>query len=311
MLSGLWKGVEGGATVILAGGGYFYSSRRLVNGTLVHLCVQTRVATRLAARVVMMPQSLGPFRHRWDRALCRWALRDVAPVIVRETVSGGSDLKPQVCPDAAFYGFPQAGGIKTDPVEAPTRALGSKELILTAVVMDWRWASGSNESFSSYVEEMRKLVDMAVKRGWTVVLAGHSSMPEQMQDDIALAWTIRESVSNVRTRVFTSTDPDALRNLYRLSDVVVASRLHASIMALVEGTPALALAYQPKAFGTFREIGLGDMVIGIRDFHAETVMGRVEDFQRQAGDVEERVRVAVARARANICGIYDGDLGGR
>lgn len=49
----------------------------------------------------------------------------------------------------------------------------------------------------------------------------------------------------------------------------IGSRMHSTIFALAGGTPTIALAYQYKTMGTFKEIGLDNYVLNVEDFDQE------------------------------------------
>ena len=292
-LSPTWAFVAQGAAVVLCGGGYFYSSRRRLNMTLVHAAAQTWLSARLATSVVMMPQSVGPFHRRWDRALVRSALRDVRPLVAREEASlasFGSRPDLALCPDIAFLGLEHS----------PSQERVAPAFDLALTVMDWRWAGGSDQEYERYLAALRWLLSNAAASGLRVAVTGHSAMPEHAQDDLAVAEAlVRSCDEQARRTTVVSSDLDvlALRDLYAASRVVVGTRLHSCIMALAVGSPAVALSYQPKTLGTYSMLGLSSWVRQVRSLDGdglwETVRGMLDD--EPASRHEAAVAVGLAR----------------
>jgi colanic acid/amylovoran biosynthesis protein len=60
---------------------------------------------------------------------------------------------------------------------------------------------------------------------------------------------------------------------YAGCDILLASRLHASLLAMAAGVPSLTVGYDPKVQGVLDELGLGDRAVDIE---------RLEDPQRLA-----------------------------
>jgi len=118
------------------------------------------------------------------------------------------------------------------------------------VVMDWTWArrDAGASALCRYREEVAEVIRRLSAQGLQVSLAGHSSLGEHNQDDIRVAEDINSSLTEPVPILEWNDLQDAL-NSYRSAAVVVGTRLHAALLALSQGTPAIALGYQPKARG--------------------------------------------------------------
>ena len=69
--------------------------------------------------------------------------------------------------------------------------------------------------------------------------------------------------------------PDALLDRIGAARGVIATRMHFSILALLTGTPVIAIAYEFKTLELFRSLGMGDFVIPIEDSSAEWLTERI------------------------------------
>lgn len=256
-------------TLVIAGGGYMYSSRRRFNVSLWHSLLSVKFGHAVLGQVVMMPQSIGPINRRSDRFFVSWALRGIE-VVVRETVSlnasrfGVRFPHVQVVEDVAFY-----PGVRLSPIQAPARP------VMRLVAMDWTWSTSvSADRFEHYVAQMALLADLAVEAGFSVVVGGHSSVSEHDQDDLRVAARV-QALSHSEIAVDTNADVAHLYGEYAQSAVVIGTRLHSCIMALSVGTPAIGLSYQEKTVGVLAGIGHGDYVHPVDSFSPRAVIEQV------------------------------------
>ena len=259
----------------IAGGGYMYSSRRRVNFSLWQSLLSVRLGQALIPGSVMLPQSIGPINTRLDAGLVNWALSRTS-VVMRETVSLEQSRSRQllrldaatVAPDVAFYGLRSL-----DLGDGCSTGVGSAKLVRIAV-MDWRWSTSSApEEFEAYLDTVAHVADELVRAGHHVVLGGHSSVAEQDQDDIAWAREVSRRTAGA-VAVDEDTDVQHLWNVYRSADLVIGTRLHACIMALAAGTPAIALGYQQKSAGVMEQCGMGDSVFAVDGLDGEVILER-------------------------------------
>lgn len=80
-------------------------------------------------------------------------------------------------------------------------------------------------------------------------------------------------------------------------DAMVGSRLHASLLALSRGVPALAVPYRQKVTDTFESLGLGDLVVLPEDFNPSTVVPVLKRCLEEP-DLHERITQARTKAEA-------------
>lgn len=277
--------LAGFETLVIAGGGYMYSSRRFLNISLWHSLLTIRVAQAMLPRTVMMPQSIGPVNRKLDAVLIDGALSDTT-VVVRETVSfAKSSALPRVAKralevhDVAFY----LEQVAVDPAKPLIPKL------VRVVVMDWRWSrSVREENFADYIRELARFIDNLQEDGYTVEIGGHSVLPEHAQDDLEIARLVASACKNPPA-IDDNCDVSHLLGRYRSSVLVVGTRLHSCIMAIAQGTPAIALAYQEKAVGVMTSLGLQDYV-----FRADAL---------NAGDLSRAVSRALSDDAPDIEGL--------
>lgn len=310
-LSGMTQVVQADC-VVLAGGGYLYSAKRRLNFTLIHALLQVRLARLMGKRILMMPQSVGPLNNRFDAFLVRVAHKGVRPLVVRDaesvrvaTESLGRTLDVELVPDVVFHGLPA--------YKAPYRqqsVLQSPDVLIIA--MDWTWARSTNkEDLNGYISKLARAAETLASKGISVSLGGNSRIPEQNQDDFDIARQVFECIDLAhRQRVKLldhSTNLESLRLTMTRSKVVIGTRLHSCILALVEGKPTIALAYQPKTIGTYEHLGLLTYCRDVQSFEATELSNATVTILSNLPQEMALVKRAVADASDQIARFYAQD----
>jgi polysaccharide pyruvyl transferase WcaK-like protein len=236
-----------GARPVVAGGGYLYSSKRALNISLLHSLLSVWVCSRLHQNVICMPSSVGPLDRRIDKFLVEYVFKNIS-VTLRETKSIEASVKrpllkkSTLCPDIAFYGH----AVGTD--HSPRKERDALPVV-RIVAMDWSWSkSVSAEAMDSYIFGLARVGDILLERGIDVELGGHSAIPEHGQQDLSICSLIAKRMTRV-PRIDHDCDVEHLARTYARVDVVLATRLHAAIMATSAETPTVVLGYQEKARG--------------------------------------------------------------
>jgi colanic acid/amylovoran biosynthesis protein len=281
---------------VIAGGGYMYSSKRAVNLSLWHSLLTIRLSSALASETIMMPQSIGPVHTKFDARLMQWALRDVS-VVVRERISlAKSTAVPQFrsgvseVPDVAFYRRP--GEVEQG---------SDRRKIVRLVAMDWTWSTSvSAGRFETYVANLAVLCDKLTETGWLVVVGGHSSIPEHDQDDLLVAERVASLCLNP-PEVDHDSSVEHLRDAYASASLTIGTRLHACIMSIAAGTPAIALAYQEKARGVLADAGLAEFVHSVDDFDPDVVVAQATElYGRRLDEVAASLRNRIVSAYEEV-----------
>ena len=306
-----WSGSDGllalfaADVLVLAGGGYLFSGSRKLNASLIHCVAITWIALATRKRVVMMPQSIGPLKGRFDRWIVRKTLARVHPIVAREQTTFAEVtelLHPtdmRLCPDVALYGW-------SAPVAVAPRPTGRRRVGI--VVMDWTWARGAGQrGLDRYCRELATLCTDLTGADVDVVLLGGSTLPELGQDDMVVAREIA-TLANVETgktpALVEVSDPESFRSLLPTLDLVVGTRLHSCLLALAGGVPAIGLGYQPKTRGTYELLGIQELHHDVEEFTAAALGRQVSAILANGSEWNDRVTHAAARARSQIEELY-------
>jgi colanic acid/amylovoran biosynthesis protein len=241
--------------VVACAGGYLEDTSVSFYGMLV----QIWAAVFLGKKVLLAPQSIGPFRKRWNQKLCSAIISKADSICLRESLSlaflsNAAKEKTILSPDLVLadvgYSRPRTSVPKQRPVVGIT--------LVDAVYYIGRDAA------TEYTRKMVCVLDNLEEHGLdveivtqTVGFAGGTS-DEDMIEDVLKARRVKR-----RKMV-----PDISSYLEIISgyDAFCGSRLHSCLFALKRRVPAVCLSYQPKAQGIYADLQLAEFVHPIESF---------------------------------------------
>ncbi|PAP78232.1 polysaccharide pyruvyl transferase family protein [Rubrivirga marina] len=125
--------------------------------------------------------------------------------------------------------------------------------------------------------------------------------PKYRFDDSAVALDIvglldadvREAVEVDRE----ARDPYAIRDAYAEADLVIATRMHAAILALAAGTPVLGIAYEFKTEELLEELGVEGWTEDIETVTPDRLVARVDRVLAELPETRARLFDGVERMR--------------
>lgn len=171
---------------------------------------------------------------------------------------------------------------------APTVDLG---------VMDYWGRDSSHESseatHAAYADRCAGLVRELRSRGWRVRLIGGDDGDLQFARE--LAGTLGDG-----TEVIDARTPQELVSEMSAAHVVIASRYHTLIMALLAGTPVLSIGYARKHGAMLEQLGLAAEHRDIEDFEPAEVAQAVTALAADREALTVRIDAAVEAARARL-----------
>ncbi|WP_298402476.1 polysaccharide pyruvyl transferase family protein [uncultured Chloroflexus sp.] len=286
--------------VIACGGGYLYHWFTFASA-LSLACILMR------RRLVMLPQSIGPFHHPLQVRLAQMIVQGADLVLTRESISlqraldlGAREARCE--PDLAFA-FPAAPTalarawlhwhVSTEPT--PTMYVG-----LTAI--DWQGQNSRFHHQQHYEQVLVDFINRLTDQGAIVVLFAQTCGPSCVEDDRLVNLRLYRQVHD-QQRVFMINEPlhpAMLQALYGCMDYFVATRLHSFILATNAGVPALNIGYLSKSAGILGDMGLSERCLDIEHL---TLAGLWEAFVRlqyEGLPISAKAYVSTARQRQQM-----------
>lgn len=278
--------------VISSGGTYLVDhydfEPRILEFTLVR---------RLGADLVLWTQSMGPFAS--DRALgqIERAAELVDRVYFRDRRSldswrrANGQAKPlSVVPDVVFA------------LDIPQHAVppnGNRPPTAMMSVRAWsRGTSGEALSMKQYEAMMRTGSERLLAAGWGVTaMSTCQGVPSYAYDDSKEALRVFRGTQVAVNRGFHT--PLQLLTELEGADLVVSTRMHLAILAILSGRPVIAVAYEFKTLELFASLGLADFAVAIEDASPEWLASRLDLLMSDPSRaVLDETRLADLRARA-------------
>ncbi|MGL4304558.1 MAG: polysaccharide pyruvyl transferase family protein [Mycobacteriaceae bacterium] len=285
--------------VVAVGGSNLYSDESvsaIVSSTrFFTLATPVYAALQTELPVLLLGHTLGPFpaKRKKTLRLAQKMLGKVNLAVLRDKAS----LKTaeilgiesvEVAPDMAYATVP----LKTKKVSEVLSGF-TVEPHRMAVVAIRKHPSLSNESNLRLVEQVRiALVEMLNCDDIDgVIVIAHTLGPTKIEDDRDISLELFSQLRDITPRsevYYLEEDLSAaeLSWLYGQCACMIAVRLHAAILAMLLGTPILAISYfSHKTVGVMQDVGLGDYVY---DFDSVTASNIIESIAEQRSSEKSR-----------------------
>ena len=159
------------------------------------------------------------------------------------------------------------------------------------------WPNENLAEYQRYLTLWAGLVSDRVARGDRVHL--FVTDPADM-DAVQDVWARLDAVARAGCSVEGANTPDALLELFRRLDVVISSRLHGVLLAIVAGRPVLALSHERKVRAVMSDAGVPAFCADLKTATMSQAGGRLSDLTGQLDACARRVRDYVAVARAAV-----------
>ncbi|HEU0012253.1 MAG TPA: polysaccharide pyruvyl transferase family protein [Longimicrobium sp.] len=299
------------AELVISKGGGFLLDRGTSSPIPIHL-IPIGIAVRLRRPVVIYAQTVGPFDRRLSRWLAGVILRRTALLLVRDqySVDYAVDVlrvpaeKVHLTGDEAF----RLASVleRTPPAPEVARAPGTYRAGITLVAPRYGGFPGEAPD-AAYLRAVAATVDRLCAPRDGAGAAGEVVMIPHLESgsasDRILAGRVREAArASDLVSILPAANPLAtIRAMQRL-DVMVCTRMHSVIFAIVAGVPFVAISYLPKTDSLLAQLGLDGWSVPLRDL-LDDPDGAAERVARMAQALvaegpAARERVARARGRA-------------
>ena len=131
---------------------------------------------------------------------------------------------------------------------------------------------------ASYVENMAQLLNQYRREGYRLVLGSFCTHEgdERGIQKIVKAMGAEES-EDLQVRRYDGTNAEQITEAMAQSSLVIATRFHAAILAIVAGRPVLPVIYSDKTLHVLEDLGFEGPVIDIRSCEDYTAVGAPEE----------------------------------
>jgi len=280
------------------------------------------IALRLGRRLVLLPQTYGPFRSERSRRAARRVVAAAELAYARDPDSfrqlqelmgeGFDPLRQREGVDLAFGLAARAPAALEPGVVRLFHGLGGRPLIglnVSGLIANRPDAASSRFGLvADYRALLRALVSELLDASEASLLltphvhapAGHFESDLDACRDLLGSLPARLSGAAARRIAIVSEPLDAceLKWLIARTDWFCGTRMHATIAALSSGVPAAALAYSPKTSGVFATCGLSGAVVDLRTRSAGEAVERLLESWRRRHETASALAAHLPAVRA-------------
>ena len=259
-----------------------------------------QVSTKLLAKIlcgklVLSPQTIGPFSSKIGRAALASVVRIADAISTRDEAS--KDLISRLCRDEKVSSFSDVAF----SLPFCRQPMLEKNIGINVSGLLYNGGYKKNNDFNlalDYKEFTHRLVYQFLELGCVVHLVSHVSRGLEVEDDYLAASEIKNQFPEVVLSPRFSC-PVEVKSYISQLEFFVGARMHAAIAAFSAGVPVVPIAYSKKFSGVFGEVGY-DYTVDARSVGVDDALERVVSVYE---DKEEAARVltsSAGRVKKNI-----------
>jgi len=290
---------------------------------LLYVCLPQILAIAVGARLILLPQTFGPFRKRISRMPARYIVKHSNLICSRDR-HGKNELEKLVgnlqldgklclCPDAAFILSPSEPAI----IDADLlRAKLTADSIIAGLNVSGLLFNGGysrGDMFKLQVD-YRQLLYSIIERlmaykNVTVVLVPHVFTPHRsIESDVDACLTVYdETAGRYPGRILLikqNYDQSQVKYIIGLCDLFIGSRMHSCIAALSQNIPCVGLAYSRKFQGVFQTVDAENFVVDMRDTAEKQALETIENALQQRNVISKHLKTITSRVRDRVYSLF-------
>ena len=309
---------EGDLFASMSGGDSFsdiYGVQRFLMASLPQLLILL-----MGKRLVLLPQTLGPYKGRAVRAVAKYILnraeivysRDYdGPMKLRDLLGANQSGKVRFAPDVAFVLEPRAPAA-TDVIGLPEHRSENRPLVgvnVSGLLLMGGYSQnnmfGLKAEYSHLVSELMEF--LIEKKNADVLLIPHVFGSEGESDPPACETIYKLFRTKYPGRIGWVNgryDQSEIKHIIGRCDFFVGSRMHACIAALSQNIPAVAIAYSDKFLGVMETVGVGALVADARKMSSEEILGVVNRAFEQRASLRSELQMKMPAVRQAVLGLF-------
>lgn len=291
-----------------------YGLRRFILGS-----VPAIISLLLSKKLVLLPQTYGPYNSSIARFIARFIIRRSTYVLSRDLegaktirkISGRQNFVKDIkfCPDVAFM----LDSIKPNfiDIQPPIRKDLCVPLIgfnINGLMYNEGYTRnnmfGLKYDYKSFVH--RILLQLLKETEAHVLLVPHAFAPHgNVNSDPDACWNVLKTLTDSNKKrahlVNREYDQSEIKGIIGLCDFFIGSRMHSCIAALSQRIPTVGVAYSRKFVGVFDSVGAADMIADARhmnidetiDFVLTSYHNRSKNrigFEKKIVEAEQQIR---------------------
>ncbi len=291
-----WRWLRTADLVLAAGGGQLDAVWGGAWGQPYALARWAWLARRARVPFAFLSVGYGGAKTGMSRRLLRYAVSQAAYCSVRD--SGSLALTRQlgvhsdlpVVPDLAF-------GLGSKPPFQPKRPGHDIGISPMVFMRPGNWPDQDHGEYEKYVTLWTGLVAATVARGDRVHLFVTDPADMNAVRDV---WARLDEATRAGCSVADADTPGSLLELFRRLDIVVSSRLHGVLLAIVAARPVLGLSHERKVRAVMNDAGVEAFCLDLPTASLDQVTTSLGSLLDELDPCARQLRDYAASARAAV-----------
>ncbi len=280
--------------LIIPGTGLLTDAYGLLNWGPYNLFKWSLIAKLCRCKLLFVSVGAGPIYSRFARWLVKSALfladfrsyRDHASAQYLDSI-GFPTMHARVFPDLAFS-LPEA--VFEDPVvktdRRPVIGLG-----LMAYAGRYSVPNPRDETYLSYLENLANVVKWMIGHQYDVNLMIGNFLDLPVQEEFRRL--LGKRLSEVDQRHIIDEHVSCVEQLLSqlaATDMVVATRYHTVLLALLNNKPVIAISFHPKCASLMDAMGLSEYCLDINTLDSDRLIEKIRDLEKNASLLKLLIR---------------------
>ncbi len=301
----------------LAGGDSFSDIYGLAR--FIYVCLPQVLVLLLRKELVLLPQTLGPFKRRLTRWIAAYILRGsqlvysrdrIGVEFARKVVGSGRD-RCRFCYDVGFVVEPHKPLLNDITAAIPTECSGVVGLNVSGL-LDMGGYTGRNMfglavDYQSLIHSL--IAHFIEKENACVMLVPHVlGGPGVQESDLrairAVIGDIGERYGKKLVAADADYDHNEIKYLIGRCDFFVGSRMHACIAALSQGVPAVSIAYSDKFRGVMETVGAEPLVLDPRILDEVAIIQATMEFYRNRTSLARDLQAKLPEVKSTVLRLF-------
>jgi colanic acid/amylovoran biosynthesis protein len=244
--------------------------------------------------VYFFPQSIGPFKSVFSRAIARIMFRNAKLIAVRERSSlknvlelRVSENKAHLIPDMSFWlPINDDGALKTNE-ECSLQKLGKKRKVLALMFTE---SILTKRKSPISLETTTKIIDRLIDElNVDLIFIPHATSFGPFFDSYKFSLLIRAKLEN-KDHAFVIAREYSVEELWSLlgqCDIAISTLTHPVMSSLRQGIPVLALSYSHKTLGIMRVFNMEKYVLSYDDFGKSNFIEAAKDLLDKSVEIRQ------------------------
>ena len=292
---------------------------------LLYVSLPQILALWSGKRLILLPQTLGPFKSRLARAIAKYIMRRAELVCSRDHAgvklvaqmlgSNARDVKVRFCYDVGFAVDPMP------PQQVDVVGLGSSPKPASALVgfnvsgLLFMGGYTRRNMFGLQVEYTKLIYDLIYflveQKKANVLLVSHAFGQHAESDSIACAQlyeALKDKYPGKVGWVRGSYNQSEIKHVIGTCDFFIGARMHACIAAASQNVPVIPMAYSDKFVGVMQTIGIAANVVDLRTMNEEEILRIIDRVFINRAQVRQQLAQIMPNVKESVLSLFE-DIG--